>query len=161
MLLDLLQETTLDEQTCDTEIALRQQVSKMEEIRPGILTDAMLSSLHKVIAIVSDLCPQFEDFSLVFYMEKDIMNHAFGAYVEAYAITITRSNYMDLSPSSLLIFPTWSHTIRFINQYVLIPFLPEPRLYSLQVKSEIRFQMKQLIDESTVALNRINISSEV
>lgn len=89
------------------------------------------------------------------------MNHAFGAYVEAYAITITRSNYMDLSPSSLLIFPTWSHTIRFINQYVLIPFLPEPRLYSLQVKSEIRFQMKQLIDESTVALNRIDISSEV
>lgn len=47
MLLDLLQETTLDEQTCDTEIALRQQVSKMEEIRPGILTDVMLSSLRK------------------------------------------------------------------------------------------------------------------
>lgn len=34
-------------QVCDAEIALRQQVSKMEENRPGIVTDEMLSSLRK------------------------------------------------------------------------------------------------------------------
>lgn len=87
------------------------------------------------------------------------MNHVFRAFVEAYAVAITRSDYMDLSTSSLLIFPTWSHTLRFINQYVLIPFLPEPKLYSLQVKSEIRFRVKQFIDESTAALDRIDASS--
>ena len=86
------------------------------------------------------------------------MNHAFRTFVEAYAIMITRSSYVDLSTSSLQIFPIWSHTLRLINQFTLIPFLPKPRLFSLQVKSEIRFQMKHFIDESTIALQSIDES---
>lgn len=87
------------------------------------------------------------------------MNHAFRTAVEAYTRTITRSKYVDLSTSSMLILPIWSFALRVINQFHLIPLLTEPRLFSLQAKSEIRFQMKQFVDESTKALQRIDASS--
>lgn len=91
-------------------------------------------------------------------MEKDIMNHAFRDFVEAYAKLITRSHYVDLPTSAFVIFPMWSHTLRFINQYFLISFLPEPKLYSVQVKSEIQYRMKQFIHQSMIALDRIDDS---
>ena len=87
------------------------------------------------------------------------MNHAFRIAIKGYARTITRSKYIDLSTSSMITLPIWSFALRLINQFHLIPLLPEPRLFSLQAKSEIRFRMKQFVDESTKALQRINASS--
>lgn len=68
------------------------------------------------------------------------------------------SSYEHVTISSLLVFPG-AHLLRFINQYTLIPWLPEPKLYSLQVKAEMRFQKRQFIDEITAALDRIDASS--
>ena len=83
------------------------------------------------------------------------MNHEFRTFVNAYARVISRTDYMELSFSRVLIWPLWEHTLRFINDYSLIPWLPHPKLYSLQVKSEIRFQSKQFIDKSLAAMDRI------
>ena len=73
-------------------------------------------------------------------------------------MTITTSDYQDVTISSVLVFPG-VHLLRFINQYTLIPWLPEPKLYSLQVKAEIRFLKRRFIDEITAALDRIDTIS--
>ncbi len=65
---------------------------------------------------------------------------------------LTKFPYVDLSTSSLMIFPIWSLPLRPINEFTLVRVLSEPRLFSLQVKSKIRFQMKRFIDQSTIAL---------
>ena len=122
----------------------------------SILTS--IGDLGRVEATVTDLYPYFENFSRSFCQEKDIMNHKFRAFVNAYARAVSRSDFMELSISSTLIWPIWSHTLRFINHYALLPWLPDPKLYSLQVKSEIRFHAKRFIDESLAALERVEVS---
>lgn len=117
-----------------------------------------ISELGRVEATATDLYPHFESFSRSFCQEKDIMNHKFRTFVNSYTRAITRLDYMELSISSTLIWPMWDHCLRFLNRYALIPWLPDPRLYSLQVKSEIRFQAKQFTDESLAALDRIDVS---
>jgi hypothetical protein len=86
------------------------------------------------------------------------MNHEFRTFVNAYTRAISRSDYVEFSISSTLIWPMWDHTLRFLNHYALIPWLPDPKLYSLQVKSEIRFQARRFTDESLAALDRIEVS---
>ena len=87
------------------------------------------------------------------------MNHKFRIFVDAYIRAIGNSNHMEeLSFSSTLIWPFWSHTLRFINHYALISWFPEPKLYSLQIKSEIRFQAKRFVIDSAAALDRIEVS---
>ena len=112
----------------------------------------------RVAATATELYPYFENFSRTFSLEKDIMNHHFRAFVNAYGRAISRSDLMELSISSIVIWPMWEHFLRFINQYALIPWLPDPKLYSLQVRSEIRFQAKRFTEESLAALGRIDAS---
>ncbi|MDI1492136.1 MAG: hypothetical protein OHK93_003348 [Ramalina farinacea] len=71
-------------------------------------------------------------------------------------MTVTRSDFIDLPHLKLILFPFWSISLRFLNFWLLTPWLPEPALYSFQVKSEIRYQTRTFIDQSLQALDRIN-----
>lgn len=46
--------------------------------------------------------------------------------------------------------------LRFINSHFEIWWLPQPKLYRLQVKAEICFRIKRFIEESIAALDRID-----
>ena len=81
------------------------------------------------------------------------MNHEFRKFVDAYTMILTRSEYKDLHVSSL-IFPL-VHALGFVNHFFLIPYLPAPTVFNIQVKAEMRFHMQQFIVESTTALDRI------
>ena len=49
--------------------------------------------------------------------------------------------------------------MRLLSQHSLCPWLPEPKLYSFEVKAEIRYQKKRLIGELTAALDRLDANS--
>lgn len=104
-----------------------------------------------------DVGTQFDAFSLKFCVEKDTMTNTFRTFVEAYAMTITLSDYEDLHHPSSLFFPGF-HLMRIINQYSLWSWLPEPKLYSVQVRAEIQFQKAKLIYEIKAALDRVDAS---
>ena len=108
-----------------------------------------------VTDIVSDLVPQLNAFSYVLCMEKDRMTHTFRIFVEAYAMTITSSGYEDLTLPSIFLFPGF-HLMRIIGQHFLWSWLPEPKLYSIQVRVEIQYRKAQLIDELEATLERID-----
>ena len=74
--------------------------------------------------------------------------------MEAYSTAIT-SNHQELSYSSVLVWPS-AHMLRFYNSLLEIWWLPQPKLYRLQVKAEICFRIKRFIEESIAALDRID-----
>ena len=89
------------------------------------------------------------------------MNDYFRIFLNDYARTISilnRSDYIEFSIFSFLSSPLWFFAWRLLNGYVHIPFLPDPVLYDLQVRSEIRFQVKRFIDQTLGALSRIETS---
>lgn len=49
--------------------------------------------------------------------------------------------------------------MRFLNHFWLSPWLPEPRLYTWQVESELRYQTRRFTDESFKSLDRIDEAS--
>ena len=122
-----------------------------------LFTPADYSAPDQVIDMVTNLGPQLDAFSLKFFAEKDTMTYTFRTFVEAYAMTITLSDYGDLTPPSILLFPG-IHLMRIINQYPLWSWLPEPKLYSVQVRAEIQFQQAKLIYELEAALDRVDAS---
>lgn len=73
-------------------------ISNAEKLTHSFETD-------EVKAIASDLTSQSDGFSQTFCLQKDVMTQALRTSVEAYATTITASNYGDLPLSSVLIFP--------------------------------------------------------
>ena len=107
--------------------------------------------------MVTDLGPQLDAFSLKFVVEKDIMTYTFRTFIEAYAMTITLSGYEHLDLPSILLLPGFD-LMRIINQYSLLSWLPEPKLYSVQVRAEIQFQKAKLIYELEAALDRVDAS---
>ena len=152
----------------DAGISLRQQALELKAIPSDtIRTDELLSSLgmshvltfsiqirytpadysgpDQVTNMVSDLVPQLDKFSTRICMEKEIMTHALRTFVEMHTMTIISSDYEDLTLPSILIFPA-IHLMRVIGQLSLWPWLPEVKLYSFQVRPEIQFHKKQLID---------------
>ena len=161
-------------------IALQQQALRLKDITPEMIsTDDLSSSLgmshvsaisiqslytpadysapDQVVDMVMDLGSQLDAFSLNFFVEKDTMTNTFRTFVEAYAMTITMSDYKDLNQPSTLLFPGF-HLMRIINQYSLLSWLPEPKLYSVQVRAEIQFQKAKLIYELKAALDRVDAS---
>ena len=86
------------------------------------------------------------------------MTHAFRTFVDVYTMTIISSDYENLTLSSILIFPA-IHLLKFISQQSLWPWLPESTLFSFQVKAEIQFQKKRLINALRAALDDIDTSS--
>ena len=87
------------------------------------------------------------------------MNQIFRDFVTAYARAIGESNSTELSIASTFVWPL-DHTLRFINRYALCSWLPDSRLYSLQIKSELRYQARRFIDESLAALDRIETTQD-
>ena len=147
----------------DVEIGLHYQISKLKRI----LTDhkwaenivnlgkvELLSIQSKfadnfrnivpVTAAATDVSRQLRCSSSVSCVEKDVMNYAFRTAVEAWASMVARSGYMDLSTTSVLIFPIWSHTLRLTNQFHLI---------------RVRFQIGDLVAQTTAALQSIEAIS--
>ena len=107
--------------------------------------------------MVSDLSTQFDAFSLKYCVEKDTMTNTFRTFVEAYAMTITLSDYEDLTLLSISLFPGF-HLMRIISQHSLWSWLPEAKLYSFQIRAEIQFQKARLNYELKAALDRIDAS---
>ncbi len=161
-------------------IALQQQAFRLKDRAPEMIsTDDLSSSLgmsrvstistqvlytladysppDQVIDMVTDLGPQLDAFSLKFFVEKDTMTYTFRTFIEAYAMTITLSGYEHLTLPSILLFPGF-HLMRIINQYSLWSWLPEPKLYSVQVRAEVQFQKAKLIDRLEAALDRVDAS---
>lgn len=103
------------------------------------------------------LYPYYLNFSLSFCQEKDSMNNDFRAFVDSYIkITSRKLTYMDLSVPSLLVLPIWEHTFRFMNHYTLIPWLPEPKLYAIQGRAEIKYQATLLVNNLQARLDKID-----
>ena len=133
-------------------------MSRVSTITINLLfTPADYSAPDQVIDMVTNLGPQLDAFSLKFFAEKDTMTYTFRTFVEAYAMTNTLSDFGDLTPPSILLFPGF-HLMRIINQYSLWSWLPEPKLYSVQVRAEIQFQKAKLIYELEAALDRVDAS---
>ena len=63
------------------------------------------------------------------------MTNVLPTFVEVYTMTITSSNFEDLTLPSILIFPA-IHMMRFMSQQSLWAWLPEPKLYSFQVRAD-------------------------
>lgn len=117
--------------------------------------------LGQVTDIALKLHPQLANSSAVICIEKDRSNHCFQRFFDAYAIAMAILNtneYTELSWSSVVVWP-YSHILRFINHLCLNPWLPAPKLYSLQVRSELEFQLKALIDNTNLSLDRIDAST--
>ena len=104
-----------------------------------------------------DLAHRWESFSSTFCEEKDVINNAFRALVEAYSTAIT-SKHQELTYVSVIVLP-WLYMFEFMNNFFETSWLPQPKLYSLQVKAEIRFRLSQFIEESIAALDRIDKKS--
>ncbi|KAK0506911.1 hypothetical protein JMJ35_010611 [Cladonia borealis] len=140
-------------------MGLRQGMERLNDVPSDIVeVDELLKSLGRVTDIVSDLAPQLDAFSYMFCMEKDRMTHTFRTFVETYAMTITSSGYEKLTLPSIFLFPGF-HLMRIIGQHFLWSWLPEPKLYSIQVRAEIQYRKAQLIYELEAALERIDASS--
>lgn len=77
--------------------------------------------------------------------EKEVTNHVLRAFINAHAKAIARSAFPALSIQSVLICPLWSHTLRFIHHFLLSFQLPDPELYSLQVKTKIRLHVRPFV----------------
>ena len=104
-----------------------------------------------------DLAQRWQSFSQTFCIEKDIVNDAFRAFVEAYSTAIT-SKHQELTYASVIVYP-WYYMLNFLNLHWEIRWLPQPKLYSLQVKAEIRFRLNRFIEQSIAALDRIDKES--
>lgn len=86
------------------------------------------------------------------------MNHALRTFVNSYTMIATLSDSKDLSLPSIILLPGL-HLMRLLSQHSLCPWLPEPKLYSFEVKAEIRYQKKRLIGELSAAFDRLDASS--
>lgn len=166
----------------DTEVALRQQMLKLRESDSSIVPDEALQDLGKsyymppiplpthyivvwiliilcilerLIPLVSDLHTQLDNFSSTFCMERDIMSHAFRGWVDTYSKIVADSDFVEFSLVSLFLFPQ-NHGLRFFNHFFLVPFLPKPRIYNVQVKAEIQFQRERFLADTKEALGNID-----
>ena len=90
-------------------------------------------------------------------MERDIINHVFRGWVDSYAKIVANSDTVPSSLVSFLLFP-YIHGLRMWNHLFLVPFLPQPRVYDIQVKAEIQFQRQSFLDHSEEALANIEFS---
>ena len=160
--------------------SLISQRSKLRRLDPSIISDRAMNNLGKLFALpdqlityyksqiltivrfldrlieyLSDLQLRFENFSMTFSYERDIMNHAFRSWVDIHtSILAPTPGFVEISLPSLL-FP-WIHSLRFLNIFLLSPYMPQPQLYSVQVKAELRFQRDKFIDTTKIAIGNID-----
>lgn len=113
------------------------------------------SGKDSVTAILTDLGCRWDSFSRTFCIEKDLVNHEFRTLVEDYAIAMT-SDLRTISWYSLVLYPSY-HLGAFINGLFRSRWLPQPQLYSLQVKAAMRFRTKQFINEAMASLKRVDL----
>lgn len=113
--------------------------------------------------------PLYENFSLTFCMERDNMNHALLSFVTAYAAIASRSDFVDFSWPTAILWPL-SHHLRFLNLYAGISFFPTPKTYTFQAKSQVRclarrfvagnLESLDIIESRLVALQEIETKAE-
>ena len=109
----------------------------------------IVSTLDRLIESLFDLRLQVDSFSVTFCLERDLMNHAFCTWVDLHTNNLaTTHSSVDISLPSLL-FP-WIHGLRFLNVFFLSPYLPQPELYSMQVKAQLWSQRDKFIESTTV-----------
>ena len=107
--------------------------------------------------LASDLGLKLDNFSSTLAMERDIVNHVFRGWVDSYAKIVATSDTAPFSLGSFLLFP-WIPGLRMWNHLFLIPLLPQPRVYDIQVKAEIAFQRQSFLDHSEEALGNIDFT---
>ena len=95
------------------------------------------SQVNFIIFFILSLV-QFENFFRPFLFELDIMNHAFHGWVDTHQHHPANSDFVQYSVASTLGFPL-RHGLGFIIYLCLVLFMPQPKLYSVQVKAELRF----------------------
>ena len=88
-------------------------------------------------------------------MERDILNHVFRGWVDSHARILATPDAVPFSLISFLFNP-YLHGLRMWNHQFLIPFLPQPRVYDIQVKAEIKYQRQKFLHESEKALRKID-----
>lgn len=86
------------------------------------------------------------------------MNHAFRGFVEAYTLSVIRSELLPLSIPSLLFFPIWTCFSTSAHRPWTRHPAP-PKYYSLPFESKIGFQINRFADISSKALQRIDAAS--
>lgn len=85
------------------------------------------------------------------------MNHQLINFINTYLVSLSRSEPEALLGWFELFFPWW-HCLSMFQRYTGSRLLPASKVHRSFVTSEIRFQMKRLIDESVASLDRINDS---
>lgn len=84
----------------------------------------------------------------------------FRTYCEFYSAIISISPYQDLSLAQFVFVPAWP-LMKLLNYAFIVPWLPQPQLYSFQVKAEIEIQRRRLVDEFIRALEYIEFSCPI
>ncbi|KAL8730498.1 MAG: hypothetical protein Q9166_004026 [cf. Caloplaca sp. 2 TL-2023] len=107
--------------------------------------------------MLRELGTQWESFSSTFCIEKDSINRAFRELVEGYATAMT-SNPQEMTLPSVALLPS-KYLLRFINSYFLYSWYLQPEPYSLQVKAEIDFRIREFIEDSILGLDSILLAS--
>lgn len=115
------------------------------------LTDC--SGTGEVLNMLPPLADQWKAYSEAFCLEKDQINYAYRDLIEAYAIALRVPGYYMTWPW-LMFFPLWYIT-RFWNHLFEVSWLPQPRVYHLQVKAHIYFHIQGFVQGAIAALARI------
>ena len=86
------------------------------------------------------------------------MNSKFRTWVDTHAKMIAvNPTIAQVSPMSMLLFPSF-FVLGFVNEYFLSPYLPEPKLWDMQIQAELQFQSTHFVEESKQSLERIKSS---
>lgn len=75
-----------------------------------------------------------------------------------YAKSIS-GNHVEFSLPLAIFWPVGAHTVRFFNYYSHSrnSWIPEPRPFDIQIKSELRYRAKRFLDQSSSSLEKILI----
>ncbi|KAL9012821.1 MAG: hypothetical protein Q9173_002442 [Seirophora scorigena] len=132
---------------------LRDQASKACGLAGDHGFNKMNSSLNELAATVDELALSQDRFSYVFFVERDFIIYRFRTFVHTYALAIDRTDKVNLNPWDV-VFP-WICILRAVNRHALSPWLPDSRVYSYRVRSEVQFQARRFILDSIAAVDRV------
>ncbi|KAL8825772.1 MAG: hypothetical protein Q9170_007665 [Blastenia crenularia] len=132
---------------------LRDQASKASTIALAHGIDEMTPGLDQLAEKVAELAVSHDQFSYVFFLERDLIIHRFRSFVGTYALAMDRTEALSLSPWEIVLPLTWM--LPAANQHAHSPWLPQARTYTHQVRAEVQFQAKRFLVDSIAAVERV------
>ncbi|KAL8840859.1 MAG: hypothetical protein Q9176_003602 [Flavoplaca citrina] len=137
-------------------LAIGHQLSKAMTRSAEMAGHELSSGIYDVQTSAEELARLFAHASRIFAMEKDAMNQRWLTFVNMYAGSMSRSRD-EMGWLFVVFAPGWP-CLSMLQRHGWSPLPPVSKDYRTFVISEIRFQMKRLIDENNNSLERIGDS---